>query len=83
MKRLLMHLVVVVMAGMPVTPVQAGHNKCKTEEQGAPCKMNTCAHLAKKQQWCSKTCHKDCCFCPKSCNGHNPERQPNPDEEGF
>lgn len=64
---------------------RAGNTKCDISKEGAPCSMKSCAHLAKKQPWCSPKCHKDCCFCPRegrnSCNGHNPEQTPSPEEE--
>ena len=80
MKRLKL-LLVVTLAAIPLVPIQAGHNKCNPE-QGAPCKMDTCAaHGKQTPPYCSPKCHKDCCFCAKSCNGHNPERTPQPEEE--
>jgi hypothetical protein len=74
-----------VAAALIQVPAQAGNTKCDISKEGAPCSMKSCAHLAKKQAWCSPKCHKDCCFCPRegrnSCNGHNPERQQSPEEE--
>lgn len=78
-------LLVITLAAIPLMPIQAGHPAKCDPEQGAPCTMKSCAHLAKKQQWCSPKCHKDCCKCPtegpQSCNGHNPERSQQPEEE--
>lgn len=74
-------LLVITLAAIPLMPIQAGRAKCDTAKEGAPCNMKSCAHMAKKQQWCSPKCHRDCCFCAKECNGHNPERTQQPEEE--
>lgn len=58
----------------------AGHTKCDPEE-GAPCGMKTCAHMAKKQMWCSTKCHKTCCSCVASCNGHQHDQAPSSEDD--
>lgn len=76
---------VIALAIIPLAPIQAGHPTCDPKSGDAPCNMKSCAHMAKKRQWCSMKCHNGCCRCPAEgpqyCNGHNPERSQQPDEE--